>query len=96
MSRHLPDVNCSRGAPMGRSGDWSEPVGKVRLHLMKMSPCGAYDEGGAYWGCGNHKIGWMYQAYDLESDFSVFIRAKSRDQAKAEILEQWPEAKFFR
>lgn len=48
-------VDGTYGAPMGRfSNNPSEkPLDKkVFDSSVRMSPCGAYDFGGAYWGCG--------------------------------------------
>jgi hypothetical protein len=64
---------------------------------------GCYDNGGAYWGAGNFQIGWMYHAYDenafpedRDTHGEVFIRAKSREEAKEMILEDFPDARFYR
>jgi hypothetical protein len=73
----LPEVSCTRGAPMGRHSDRLE--GKVRLQAMRMVD-GAYDQGGAYWGCGDT----MYVAQDGEGNLA-FYRAKNRADAKAKV-----------
>lgn len=47
------NVNCSRGAPMGRSNVDSKPTGKVYDRYVPMDRSDpAYDIGGAYWGLG--------------------------------------------
>lgn len=92
---------------MGRFSEQAEDVqypGKFNLAALKMSPCGAYDSGGAYWGCGSREHGHMYRAYCLEydeineRDFYVdwFFRAKHREHAKQLVLEKYPAAKFYR
>lgn len=53
----FPPVDCRRGAPMGRCDrdpdpDPDAPPAPVRVKRAVMSPCGAYDDGGAYWGIG--------------------------------------------
>lgn len=48
-------VECKYGAPMGRfSNELSQKPKDQKIFdsAIRMSPCGAYDFGGAYWGCG--------------------------------------------
>jgi hypothetical protein len=46
----LSPVDCSRGAPMGRSNRGEKPEGK-RIFCRKIRLYdGDYDKGGAYWG----------------------------------------------
>jgi hypothetical protein len=61
---------------------------------MKMSPCGAYDEGGTYWGCGDPQIGYMYVAEDGEGR-QAFLRARDREHAK-EQLKKNHQVTFYR
>ena len=60
---------------------------KVKLFLMKMEDL-AYDDGGAYWGMDDHRIGFMYIAQG--DDVLAFVRAKNRELAKMEILGKIP------
>ena len=47
------NVNCSRGAPMGRSDVGFAPTGRVYDRYVPMDRSdSAYDIGGAYWGLG--------------------------------------------
>lgn len=89
-----------RGASMGRRNTVEEPEAEIKFHLYKMpmSACGCYDSGGAYWGAGDHKIGWMYHAYgDGPLWFNqVFVRAKSREEAKRLVREHFKNARFYR
>lgn len=89
-----------RGAYMGRPNDILEPDAaiKFRLYLMPMSPCGAYDNGGAYWGCGCSKTGWMYHAIGEGPEWvnQMFVRAINREEAKKQVLDAFPNAKFYR
>jgi hypothetical protein len=101
--RYGYDANGDRictGAGMGRRNTVTEPDFPVRFHLvkMRMSAGGDYDQGGAYWGCGNHQIGWMFHAWGDAEEFEqeVFIRALNRTEAKAEVLKLFPNAKFYR
>lgn len=87
------------GAYMGRANWIEEPDEPIKFHLyrMPMSACGCYDSGGAYWGAGDHKIGWMYHAYgDGPLWFNqVFVRAKSREEAKRLVREHFKNARFY-
>ena len=83
----LSKVVTKWGAPMGRSNQMPEnknAKGKLQLCRMKMYD-GAYDMGGAYWGCGDRD---MYHAegelVDEEFVTIVFVRAFSRANAKLE------------
>lgn len=45
------NVNCSRGAPMGRHGDTASSYdGARKLYARHCGGDGYYDRGGAYWG----------------------------------------------
>ena len=81
----LRRVDTSRGAPMGRFCDpITTSIRKARVHRVKMSSCGAYDEGGAYWGVGTP----LYRAvWEHESGFICerFVRANSREEAILEF-----------
>lgn len=98
----LCQVNCSRGAPMGRidQHNWpaSEEPAKFFLQAMPMID-GAYDKGGAYWGCGSRETGWMYRAYSADFEdgvVEIFLRANSREAAKDLVIQDYPNATFYR
>lgn len=81
MKYPLSKVSCAYGAPMGR---FCDPINLnarlVRVHRVKMSSCGAYDDGGAYWGCGTP----LYRAvWEHDSGFicESFVRANTRAEA---------------
>ena len=92
---------CS-GAMMGRrdsdlSNDDGEDPYPWHMHLvrMKMSPCGAYDNGGAYWGVGDRRIGWMYIAFNDDRypaipEIRLFVRAIDRRSAMMELHNRYP------
>jgi hypothetical protein len=98
-----------RGALMGRPDnipDCVRPLLSVKLHLvrLKMYDGDCYDAGGAYWGSGNGKT-HIYCAYaNLINPTSghffpflqIFVRAKSRKNAKAQVRSKLSNAKFFR
>lgn len=89
---------CSRyGADMGRRNhpaeDASESL-KFRVYQMTIDS-GGYDNGGAYWGCGEP----MFRAIAEDSDGELvehFMRARNRDAAKAEISARYTSARFYR
>ena len=100
MPKKLSKGYSYRGANMGRRDSITEPNHPVKFHLreMKMSSCGAYDQGGAYWGCGDCNIGFMFHAWGQaeNEEQEMFVRAKHRQDAKDQILEKFPNAKFYR
>jgi hypothetical protein len=68
----LSPVDCSRGAPMGRSNRGEKPEGR-RIFCRKISlRDGDYDKGGAYWGyVPGHPL---YVEYDGELKYVRFFR----------------------
>ena len=98
----LEELNCSRGAPMGRGNRCEmlpEEVGKVFLQRVPFVD-GCYDRGGAYWGAPANlwrayaELEWMGGA-DIDV-FEQFIRADSREQAKKLLAEDFPNIRFYR
>lgn len=88
----FPHVDGKYGAPMGRreynDGDYSA---KVRLFRVKLDS-GGYDQGGAYWGTPSN----LYCATD-GAGFRVFVRAESREAAKAKVVaDNAPGLTFYR
>ncbi len=70
------DVSSPYGAPMGRRSQELCPTGKVRLFRVRLNN-GGYDDGGAYWGCGQA----LWCAEDVEEGNWTFVRAPSRAAA---------------
>lgn len=86
-------VSARYGAPMGRGVSEDLLRGRVSLRHVRLDS-GGYDSGGAYWG---HGIP-LYYAEGAESGY-VYVRAMSRDYAKAILLELGhtsPETKYYR
>lgn len=100
MSATLPYCVSQWGAPMGRIGNQSEPDFPVKFHLRKMHlNSGGYDSGGAYWGLPVWpRVPYMWHAWGdgEEEEQEVFLRAWTREEAKAAIREGFPRAKFYR
>lgn len=103
MTRKLEPVSTKYGAPMGRMdrpGDTGAPL-KFRIFRVRLD-AGGYDNGGAYWGhgqplyCAEADPVWG-ESIDMECDGArLFIRADSRKQAKLIVLDDYPNARFFR
>jgi hypothetical protein len=85
---------------MGRPDTLPEnPAAPVRLSVVRLRWVdGDYDAGGAYWG---HVAGtWIYRALgdadDGDTVAELYVRAVSREAAKAAIRERVPGASFYR
>lgn len=80
------------GARMGRPDEIPEqdqPWPRLYLQRMEMSSCGAYDNGGAYWGSGDRKIGYMYIAFNADHTVLLFERAIDRRSAWLQLLNRY-------
>ena len=98
----LTNVSSRYGAPMGRPGirpvDFKAPV-TFYLRRVYLNG-GGYDSGGAYWGFGQP----LYRAESAEevevtygppTQIERYLRAYDREDAKAQLLREYPNAKFF-
>lgn len=87
------------GCQMGRPNDIYDRQEQVKFRLYQIDMCGDYDRYGAYWGSGP-TLGKMYHAYGMSEiqgeDNQVFVRGKTREEAKAEVLKIFRNAKFWR
>ena len=85
------------GAAMGRrSWRGARPETPVKCYLRRLRWVdGDYDEQGAYWGyVPGTSIYWAnFDIGDTNED--IFVRATSREDAKAQILQQLSRATFF-
>lgn len=91
---------CGRyGAPMGRRDTLpDDPAAPVRLSLVRLRLVDYdYDAGGAYWG-GSSAHGHIWRAVGDGGDVvaEMFVRAKTRGEARAAIAEKIPGARFYR
>ncbi|WP_195594701.1 hypothetical protein [Bacteroides fragilis] len=69
----LYKVDTRRGAPMGRPdvGDRSQVTGqRIFCRRVYLPIDGAYDKGGAYWGCGAP----LYVEFTLDKSYVHFFR----------------------
>lgn len=84
-------VSCTYGAPMGRhTGPSISFGGKIILRRVRLNS-GGYDSGGAYWG-----LGAPLYYYENEDGECGYLRARTRDDAKRQVLELVPDATFYR
>ena len=99
----LEKLSCKYGAPFGRSDlphAYEEfraiPEHPHKFHLQKVKlDSGGYDSGGAYWGLRSR--GWsLYWATNEQETVQRFFDAKSRDEAKGILREEFPNCTFFR
>ncbi len=91
MKTTITKVSSKYGAPMGRTGVNHGVNGKVYLRRVPLDS-GGYDRGGAYWGIPSN----LYEAFTEDGEYIAYFRARSRQEAKAAVLEDWPEATFYR
>lgn len=96
MFKPLPMCNSQYGAPMGRMGNNPQFDDGARCYLRRVYlNSGGYDSGGAYWGHGEPL--WIVQEATERDDFGeAFYRAKSRQEAKAKALADYPTVSFLR
>lgn len=100
----LSDVSSKYGAPMGRPSIHDvlpdETLGKFELRRVPLNQ-GGYDSGGAYWGTPSnlyHTRAFVNYT-GLEGRGGMvewFLRADSRDAAKAAVRKRYPTARFYR
>ena len=85
------------GSAMGRMSSTPGPCApNAKFSVSKMNlDSGGYDAGGAYWGHPNN----LYRAYSSEGNGEEiqesFLRAKNRKEAKEQVREVFPGAKFY-
>lgn len=89
--KQFSDVNARFGAPMGRYSVMDDDSAKVHLFRVKFVD-GDYDDGGAYWGGGSA----LYCARDDAGQVQQFLRVRTREKAKAQLKEEFPNLRFFR
>lgn len=99
MPQELSNGVTIRGAQMGRVGTRTAPDAPIKFRMVKLRwGCdGAYDQGGAYWGCGNP----IYHAWGIPDDKTLeeqefFVRAASRIEARCEVRKSFPNCRFYR
>ena len=99
----LSEVSSKYGAPMGRRSYLPADIQvPVKLQMVRLEWVdGDYDRGGAYWGHSintfiYHAQGYWNEGQDSEEFVEVFVRARNRKEAKIEVRELLPNARFYR
>lgn len=81
------------GAQMGRATRHNSAQESPRFYLRRVRlDSGGYDPGGAYWGI-DEPLYW-FASEDGETE--GYLRATSRESAKRQIRENYPDARFWR
>lgn len=86
--------NCAHGAPMGDHG-YAHSDNNMRCERLRMVD-GCYGPDGTYWGSGSQQHGYMFVCFNNTQTFLKYYRAKSRSDAIAQCLDDYPEVKFTR
>jgi len=101
-----PEVDGSRGAPMGRPNHDSYTTKRGEVMRLTVTADGApfqlttipisgqgYDPGGAYWGLSRQRLfGFVGPITDIRG----FVWAADREAAKEAVRAIHPKARFFR
>ena len=89
----IHDVSSRYGAPMGRhTGPYYLDTDAGRIYLRHIPLFdGGYDRGGAYWGVDDP----LFEVLDQDGN-GFILRAKHREDAKAKVWKDFPEARFYR
>lgn len=84
-----------RGAAMGRESshlrgdDAKQPV---KLYLRRIRLSGDYDRNGTYFGAGKP----LYWVCSADQTIDYMVRAEDREDARWHVLQQYPNARFYR
>lgn len=91
----LPNGCSSYGAQMGRRNAIPDDYAGEKLRLQRLPFVdGCYDRWGAYWGSPANL--WCAWGESETEQLYVFVRASSRDAAKASVINLIPSATFYR
>lgn len=91
--KQFSSVDSKYGAPMGRRNYCDDDQAKCNLFRVRMVD-GDYDDGGAYWGGPPSQP--LYCVQDHDGQVQLFYRADTREEAKEEALNDYPNLKFYR
>lgn len=90
--------HTSRGAPMGDTNfdEATSPLYLQRVHFVD----GDYAPDGTYWGNNGTPLWCAFNGDDGENAAGhgsrIYVRAKTRDEAKTNTLADYPNVRFFR
>ncbi|WP_142994556.1 hypothetical protein [Thalassospira xiamenensis] len=93
--RPLQNVSSEFGAPMGRPDNICNTDYPVQFELERLKWVdGDYDVGGAYWGRPDNDYIYRAEGESPDALECVFVRGRSLDEVKAEIIKIYPQATF--
>ena len=85
--------DIKRGAALGRPSITKlDRNAVVRLYLRKVRLVDGYDTNGTYFGSGRP----LYWVANDSGEVDFMIRANDREEAREQVKELYPNAKFFR
>jgi hypothetical protein len=84
---------CRYGAHMGARDQFDPDGGRLYLQRVRMVDY-CYAPDGTYWGAPSREHGAIYCGFNAST--RVYVRAKSRAQATALILADYPSVSFYR
>lgn len=89
--------DASRGAALGRRDRRGDVLfdGKLQLRRVYLNN-GGYDSNGTYFGHGEPLFWYAADSENPDDVIDGMIRAKSREDAKAKIREEYPDVRFYR
>ena len=87
----VPAVSCRYGAPLGRTNSYCEVHSRFHVYHMRMTDCGAYDDGGAYWGHGRP----MYVAWNRDG-LRIYMRAANAKEAREKATKELKKMQLWR
>lgn len=91
----ITDCSCKYGAPMGRRSDLATDGDPIKLCLRHVPFIdGCYDQGGAYWGSPENL--WVAWGDDGDEVCVLYVRARDRQDAKAQVIAHRHNARFYR
>jgi hypothetical protein len=83
------------GAQMGRRDAMPDDYAGEKLRLQRVPFIdGCYDRWGAYWGSPANF--WCAWGESESEQVQLFVRANTREQAKAKLAERYPAIRFLR
>lgn len=93
----LEKVSTKYGAPMGRRNHINDPDEVIKFYLYPLRWVdGDYDEGGAYWGYVRGEYIYRAVGWGEEYENEIFVRARTRTEAKEKVKEVFRYAMFFK
>ena len=85
--------DMSRGAALGRNDFHTDSGAMLKFYLKKIRlDDGGYDSNGTYFGVGQD----LYWYADEDENVDAMLRANDRNDAKRQVIDKYPNARFYR